>query len=148
MFWESGDVAMVVPITNSGKFVVVKQYKHGAREIMIEFPAGYLNEGENATVAARREVFEETGYKLKSLQSLAKSIHQPIKEDGILYTFLAVVDEKPKVHRNLDKNEEIEILELTKNEVLKMIQTGEIWADGTITAFFLALDKLGLLEIK
>lgn len=146
--WESGNVSMVVPVTSEGKFVLVKQYKHGAGEIMIEYPAGYINKSERPLEAAKREVLEETKYELKDIELLVKNIHQPTKEDGVVFIFLANVAAKTLNVVNPDEIEEIELLELTPREILKMIRNGEIWADGTITATFLALDKLGLIEYK
>lgn len=144
--WNSPDVAMVVPVTSNGNFIFVKQYKHGAGEIMIECPAGYVDEGEKSLDAAKREVLEETGYKLKNIQLLAKTIHHPTKENGIMHVFLADIAGKTSNVTNPNESEEIEVLELSPKRVLKMIREGEIWADGTITATFLAFDKLGLLQ--
>lgn len=146
--WNSGNVAMVVPVTENGKFILVKQYKHGIGEIMIEYPAGYINEGEKPLDAAKRETLEETGYKLKDIQLLAKNVHHPTKENGIVHIFLANTNERTSGTENLDENENIELLELSPKKILRMIREGEIWADGTIAATFLVFDKLGLFQIR
>ena len=44
--WPEGDVAFVAPVTEDNHLILVRQYKHGAGEIMIEFPAGYVDNGE------------------------------------------------------------------------------------------------------
>lgn len=146
--WNSGDVAMVVPATKEGKFILVKQYKHGANEIMVEYPAGYINKNEKPLDAARREILEETGYKLENIQLLAKNIHQPTKENGVVYIFLAKTGEKITDMVNPDKNEEIELLELSSAEIMTMIRKGKIWADGTIAATLFAFDKLNLIQFN
>ncbi len=138
--WESGNVSMTVPVTDEGKLILVRQYKHGIGQIMIEFPAGYLNKGETVEQAARRELSEETGREVIKLISLGKVVHSPTKETGVLSLFLAKVGET-EIVMDHDDNEEIETLELTPQDVLDKIRSGEIWATGTIAAFFLAQDK-------
>lgn len=141
--WESGDVAMVVSITSDNKIVLVKQYKHGSQQIMIECPAGYTNDSEDPLLAAKRELVEETGYEIKTIEPLAKLINAPTKENGIIHVFLARVGKKV-IKQNLDVSEEIEILEVPVPDVLKMIENGEIWATASISAIFISLNKLGL----
>jgi ADP-ribose pyrophosphatase len=55
------DVAVVVALDRSGQMVMVRQYKHGVREMTLEFPAGTF-EDEQPEAAALRELEEETGY--------------------------------------------------------------------------------------
>ena len=143
--WESEDVAMVVPITSEGKLVLVQQYKHGAGDIMIECPAGYLAENEDGESAARRELGEETGYEIKEMEPLGALINYPTKETGKLHVFAARVS-KSGEQNNLDPTENIQVLELPVDEVLQMISDGRIWATGTIAATFMALKKWGMLE--
>jgi len=145
--WESGDVAMVVPITTNNKLVFVRQYKHGIAEIMIEYPAGYVDKTEEPTQAAQRELEEETGYRAEEIIPLAKVIHHPTKETGCLFLFLAKVDKKHEP-KDLDVTEEIEVLEIPIREALEMIKDGRIWADATIAATYLALQELGLIKIN
>jgi ADP-ribose pyrophosphatase len=60
--WPEGDVALVVPVTEQGDVILVRQYKHAAQEIMVEFPAGMLEPDEVPLQGAQRELREETGY--------------------------------------------------------------------------------------
>ena len=53
---EGMNAVLIVPRTHEGKFLLVRQYKHGAQQSVIEFPAG-----ESALIAAKRELYEETG---------------------------------------------------------------------------------------
>ena len=45
--WDSNDVVMVIPRTTDDKYLLVKQYKHGAGELMIEYPAGFVDKDED-----------------------------------------------------------------------------------------------------
>jgi len=139
--WRERNVSQVVAITKEKKILFVRQYKHAANEICIELPAGYVDDGESFLDAAKRELLEETGYEASDLNFIGKLIHTPTKSPGVVHVFLATVIEKTSI-QNLDQNENIEVLELEIEEVVKKISSGEIWASGTIASFFLALNRL------
>src|SRR5258708_32981468 len=65
--WAERDVVFLFAITKDNKIPLVKQYKHGAQEELIEFPAGYIDKNETPEIAARRELLEETGYDYEKL---------------------------------------------------------------------------------
>jgi len=145
--WLEKDTSYVVPITSEKKFILEKQYKQGTGTFMIEFPAGYIEENESPEDAAERELLEETGYSAERFTIIGKLAQHPSKEIGILHVVLAEnVFQTSK--QNFDATEEIELMELSIDEIIKMIENGEIWAGGTIAPFFMALNKLGLLEIN
>lgn len=56
------DFAVIVPVTEEGKIVLVRQYRHGVEEVLLELPAGCMEPGEEPEVSAHRELSEETGY--------------------------------------------------------------------------------------
>ena len=63
---DACDWAIVVPVleTPQGKkFVMVRQWRHGSRDLSLEFPGGVFEPGENPQEAATRELLEETGYR-------------------------------------------------------------------------------------
>ena len=53
---------VVVPLLDDGRVVLERQYRHPLREVMIEFPAGKIDPGEDRLACAKRELLEETGY--------------------------------------------------------------------------------------
>ncbi len=55
-----GSVA-ILPIDSQGRVVLVRQLREPARKLLLELPAGTLEEGEEPGVSARRELEEETG---------------------------------------------------------------------------------------
>src|SRR5688500_20407414 len=66
------EVAIVFPVTPSGEVIMVRQYKHGAQEILLEFPGGVFNtEREPAESAAMRELQEETGHTSTHIKRLS-----------------------------------------------------------------------------
>ena len=143
--WPSQDVAMIVPITEENHFVLVKQYKHAAGEIMIEFPAGYAEEGENIADTAKREFTEEAGYSVDTLTPLTTFTNNPTKEISKVFVFLANSAVKVS-NQKLDSNEEIELLTVSFAQMLGMIESGEIWNTATVASAFMALKKIGVLK--
>jgi 8-oxo-dGTP pyrophosphatase MutT (NUDIX family) len=145
--YEEGDVTMIVPVTENGDFVLVKQYKHAVGEIVIEFPAGYVNKGETPIQTAERELKEETGYESNGITRLAQLTNAPTKVVSDIYVYLAL-NSKPSFHptENQDENENIELLILPFEKVHEMIKTGQIKVTGTVSSFYLASEKLGLIK--
>ena len=54
---------MVVPILDDGRLVMERQYRYPMGRVMLEFPAGKIDDGEAPFVCGVRELEEETGYR-------------------------------------------------------------------------------------
>lgn len=52
----------VVPLLDDGRLVLVRQHRYPIAQLLLEFPAGKLDAGEDTLVCAMRELAEETGY--------------------------------------------------------------------------------------
>jgi len=65
VFRPHGGVVHVVALTAKGDVVLVRQYRHPVRRILLELPAGKIDPGDTPVAAARRELMEETGYASK-----------------------------------------------------------------------------------
>jgi 8-oxo-dGTP pyrophosphatase MutT (NUDIX family) len=136
------EIVLVVPVTIDREFVFVRQYRHGVGEILLEFPAGAMDAGENDTVAAaKREFQEETGYESSELIPLATLYDNPVKDTNRIHIFLAP-DATPTGKQKLDITEEIEVVLIPLHEIRQKITNREITVSGSLVALYLALDFL------
>jgi len=136
------DIALVLPITPEGEIVLVRQYRHGVEEILLELPAGSFNpDEESAESAARRELVEETGYVTKSLVKLATLYDNPVKDTNEIHLFLAK-NVRKLAEQQLDITEAIEVVLLPVDAVMQRVAAGEICVSGTVSALFLGLNFL------
>jgi 8-oxo-dGTP pyrophosphatase MutT (NUDIX family) len=86
---EAGDWVNVVPITAGGHVVMVRQYRHGSREVTLEIPGGIIDPGETPAQAAARELIEETGFRAGRLDEIGSVNPNPAIFGNRCYTFLA-----------------------------------------------------------
>ncbi|NET33874.1 MAG: NUDIX hydrolase [Cyanothece sp. SIO1E1] len=136
------DVALVLPITATEDIVMVRQYRHGANEVLLELPAGTFDPtDESAASAAARELQEETGYTADTLIQLATLYDNPVKQTSKIHLFLAP-NAYPAGPQCLDATEEIEILQVPTAAVIEKILHGEISVAGSLAAIFLGLKFL------
>ena len=56
---------VIVPILDDGRLVLERQYRYPLQQVLLEFPAGKIDSGENRWHSARRELWEETGYRAR-----------------------------------------------------------------------------------
>jgi 8-oxo-dGTP pyrophosphatase MutT (NUDIX family) len=145
--WLQGDVTKIVPIISDNHFILVRHYRHALGTFSIQFPGGIAGKEEEALRNAEKELYEETGYTCERLEKLATWYENPTKTKGTMHVYLAQnVIEKGTVHAGPE--EEIEVLKKSFDEVIEMIEKGEIFETTTVAATFLALKKIGYLKTK
>lgn len=135
------DVAMVVPVTKSGKFVLIKEYKHGIKKSIFLFPAGLVSEKETPRETAIRELKEETGYVVNKIERLGILYEYPSNETQKVFVFLVKdLPENPSVKRR--PKEEINLYHLSANNLEKLILNNRFRLATSVSAFYLAINKL------
>jgi len=134
---DSTDWAMVIPITTDGQVVLVRQYRHGVRELVLEIPGGLLEPGEPVEQGAVRELREETGYDCQSVRLLSRLLPNPSINSATLHVAVAEGC-RPIADQNLDPLEAIEIVLRPLAEIPAMIASGELCHAQVIAAFTLA----------
>ena len=132
-FVEHIGAAAVVPVTDEGKILMVKQYRSAIGRETIEIPAGCLDSKEEpGIVCATRELEEETGCKSEELEPLLT-----------LRTTVAFCNEKIEIfvahnlkqgEQHLDENEFVDVYAYELSELKEKILAGEIQDSKTVAA--------------
>ena len=79
----------IIPVTEDGSVLLVRQYRHPAGETLWEIPAGGREEGESALETARRELAEETGYGAESWLAVGATFLAPGYSTELLWYYRA-----------------------------------------------------------
>jgi ADP-ribose pyrophosphatase len=124
----------IIPITNDGKIVLIKQYRRAADKIMYEIPAGILEKDENPTNAAQRELQEEIGYKANNLKHCLSFYLSPGFCDEYLHLYIGTDLEKS--YLKPDDDEVIDVFEVSLDQALKLIKDNSIEDVKTILAIY------------
>ncbi|MFI5133833.1 MAG: NUDIX hydrolase [Chitinophagales bacterium] len=136
-----------VPITEDGKVVMERQYRHALGETCLEFPGGCVDDTDkNLQEAMARELKEETGYEFSSFDYLGKISANPSTNNNLMHMFLARGGKK-KGTQQLDHNEEIEVELYSIDEVKQMLREQKIIQSMHVTCILYALEKMGEMVI-
>lgn len=79
----------IIPLTRENEVVMIEQYRHGIDGVTLEIPGGMVDPGETAEEAARRELWEETGYRADEVITLGRTHPNPALQNNWIHTFLA-----------------------------------------------------------
>ncbi|MHB8946242.1 MAG: NUDIX hydrolase [Bacillota bacterium] len=136
------DWVNVVPVTDDGRAVLVRQYRAGMDAMTLEIPGGTLDEGETDPAdAARRELLEETGYAAGELIHLGRVVPNPAIQGNFCHFYLAS-GARPVGPQHLDPNEEMSVEVVPLADIRRMISAGEIVHALGILGLLYALDHI------
>ena len=115
----------VIARDREGRFVMVRQYRHGLGAMSTELVAGVVEAGEEPEAAARRELMEEAGYGggRWTLQTVISG--NPSTTNNLTYCFLAE-DVEHLGSQHLDATESIEPLLLSRDELMHLMMSDEM----------------------
>ena len=114
----------VLPLTDDGDVILVKQYRYAHRKCTLEIPAGKLEKGEREDIrsAALRELREETGAECRELIYLGEMYPSPALLSEVIYMFFA--RGLTFGERDLDDDEFLECERVSLERMLEMIDEG------------------------
>lgn len=131
----------VIPITPEGEVVLVRQYRHGVRNLTLEIPGGLVEEHDTPETAAVRELYEETGYKAPEMKPLGSVHPNPAIQNNLCYTYLAK-DVFRAGPQEPDEKEDIEVVLKPLDDIPRLIREGEITHGLVVVAFYRFYDLL------
>ena len=126
----------VIPCTDDGKIVMVRQFRYPAGEALLEIPAGTLEPGEDPVRCAARELTEETGYTAEDLKPLGQVFLAPGYCTERIHLFLASGLRKGRQITEADEKITVELMDV--RDVAYKIRRGEIVDAKTICGIYLA----------
>ena len=108
----------LIPLTDAGEVVLVREYRHAAQTVLLGLPGGMMDPHEtDAASAAARELREETGYACKELIPVGSAYPNPATQNNQIHYYLGL-GPQPSTRQSLDPNEEIDIITLPYAEFL------------------------------
>lgn len=139
---ECGTWVNVVALNKEREVVLVKQYRHGANRVMLEIPAGVMDEGDESPLfTAQRELLEETGYTGEQIIEVGKVYPNPATHNNLTHSFLALDVEKVG-QQHLDETEEIEVSLVPFDQFVALAKEGGLPQALHISALFFAMAYL------
>jgi ADP-ribose pyrophosphatase len=136
---EHVPAVVIIPVTDEGLILFVKQYRVGARKVMLELPAGILNGesgNEDPLQAADRECREETGYEASSLKRIGGFFMTPGYCTEYIHVYLATELWPNPLPQ--DDDEFLNIEGIPIEEVYQMAESGMLDDAKTIAALMIA----------
>jgi ADP-ribose pyrophosphatase len=125
MIKHPGAVA-ILAITDEKRIVLVEQYRKPTNRALIEIPAGKLEPGEKPEITAVRELEEETGYACDKLEFITSFYTAPGFADEILHIYKATGLKKIEEPKSADEDEFVELMEVTLEEAVQLLQENKI----------------------
>ena len=121
---EHNGGAVIAAVKSDGRMIMVRQFRKPAERVMLEVPAGKIDEGENPETAALRELKEETGYTAGKIRKLTQMYPSVGYSEEILHLYLCT--ELTAGETCFDENEAIDIEEYDIDELVSMVMNGTI----------------------
>ncbi len=150
--------SVVVATDKQGRYICVKQYRHGIDKVTIEFPAGGIEFREKSDVsyitaantiateeealeAAKRELVEETGYVSDNFVHLITTPANATLASNNIHIY-AATDCERKERQHLDDTEFLNVVLLTEEELKEEIFNGGFLQSQHILAWYLFKDRV------
>ncbi len=134
----------ILPLDGDGNVYMVRQYRHGAREAVLEIPAGKLNYGEDALECGKRELLEEIGAAAEEYVFLGKIYPTPAYCEEVIPVFLA--KGLSFSEQKLDEGEFLKVEKIPLKTLLSMVLGGELPDCKTQIAVLKTAVREGLLK--
>lgn len=144
------DYVVIVASDMEGKYLCVRQFRQGIKKVTTEFPAGGIERkdgkeygedkeisAENALLAAKRELLEETGYESDDWKHLLTVPSNATMADNYAHLYVARNCRKVS-EQSLDVTEFLNVKKFTIEEMDEMIDKGEFQQAVHIMAWLLA----------
>jgi len=134
--------AAIVALDDAQNVLLIRQFRLGADQVLVELPAGTLEPGEDPAVCAARELQEETGYRPGQLERLGGWFVAPGYTTEYIHLFVATDLTHDPIEG--DEDEFIEVFRLPLTEAVAMAARGEIGNSTGVAGLLWAARHLGV----
>ena len=129
---EHPGAVAIVPFASPDRVILVRQFRSGANKTLLEVPAGTLEPGEDPLSCARRELAEETGTSPGKIKKIGEFYTSPGILNEIIHLFVATDLKRISGKKITDEDEQIQIVEMSLDEAINMVKSGQIVDAKTI----------------
>lgn len=133
---EYAGAVTIIPLTDTGEVIMVRQHRYPVGRTLLEIPAGKLEEGEDPLACARRELQEETGYEADRWEKLLTFYSTPGFTSEKMHLFLATGLRPGR--QAPDADEFVEVVRVPFREALAKVRSGEICDAKSIVGLLVA----------
>ena len=132
---DAEDWVNIVPLTAAGDIVMIRQFRHGSREVTLEIPGGIVDPGETPRAAALRELREETGYAAEMAEPTGMVNPNPALFGNRVYSFVAHDVRRVGAIANAG-TEETAVELVSRGELSQLLAEGRITHALVVAALF------------
>ena len=137
----------VVALTTHEEVVLVRLYRHGIGQTVLELPSGTIEADDDSVLeGARRELLEETGYGGGEFVETAVLSPNPANHANRVHCYVATGVEQVSTPI-VDDAEQVETVLVSLPEVVNLAKTNGLLQAMHVSSLFLALQHLGRLQI-
>jgi ADP-ribose pyrophosphatase len=141
-WYKSPDVVVIVPFLDDNTLIMIKQFRYPLQKILLEFPAGHIESGENMMTTAKRELLEETGYFAMVIEHVYSYHPSVSKSMQLVHLFKAtnLIKDKPR-YKTTEVITDIETL--TVCQLKDLIKQKKVENAGTLIAYLICCIQNG-----
>lgn len=129
-------MVIVVPFLARGRLLMIRQYRYPIGKVLLEFPAGHVDSGEDPHETAKRELEEETGYAAKKVEYVYSYHPSVSRTKQSVHVFRATGLARKTATRH-DSGEQISMVIVTAAKLRELIAKRKVENAGTLIAYLL-----------
>lgn len=134
--YHASDVAIVVPFLGRQRLLMIRQFRYPLGKVLLEFPAGHVDSGEDPLETARRELEEETGYGAKKVEYVYTYNPSVSRTKQSVHVYRATGLARTGATKH-DGSEQISVETVTTAKLRRLIAKGKVENAGTLIAYLL-----------